>query len=379
MNIAFLSDQFYPRTSADSEQIVSSLSALGKIESVTLISAAYHFKKQVSTSELRDYYRKEVSFNLEFVRHLFPNIRGLEKLSFALSSVLRVRKGNYDLVYTRNIPILISTLIFTSLPVVFESYRPWPARNRLAKWFFSKMAVNQKFLGVVLHSEYAGRSFSEVGFNDDKLFLAHNAFDFGIYKMDLNREKIRRFYEISSDSFLVTYSGRVNKSKGVDRIFQLAKVFPNVDFLIVGSEGEGEIEKQARNIENIKVLGWLAKEEVFNILRASDVLYIPPTTKARDIAKNTVLPLKTFIYKASGIPIIAPDMEDLREVLTHGENAYLVTPDKIDEEISALRVLIEDEGLRFRIGGNAKKDMEELTWDNRAKRIQSFIKSRLED
>lgn len=375
MKVVFVSDQFYPRTSADSEQIISSLSALGEIADVTLLSASY-IGKETNIEAIEKYYETKCTFNLRFITHYFKNIRALEKISFAVSCGLKLRKSAFDVSYTRNIPVLISLIFFTKNPIVFESYRPWPSRNFISKWFFKWVAKKAQLLGVVLHSKFAGQSFSDVGFNSENLLIAHNAFSVDNYKHG-NKKAIRTKYQLPQDKVIITYSGRVNKNKGVDRIFHLAEEFKEASFLIIGSEKEGEIEIKAKSFNNVRIIEWLPRKEVFSLLIASDILYIPPTTKARDKAKNTVLPLKTFMYKASGVPILGPDMEDIKEVLTHENNAILVEPDNYDAEIEGLNALIQNSNVRKKIGDKAKLEMEDLTWENRAKKILTFIRTRM--
>lgn len=376
--ITFISDQFFPRTSADSEQIISSLSALGKLFDVTLVSAKYHFKEQVSKNALEDYYNQEVSFKLRFIPHFIKNIRGIEKISFAIRAVRVAKKLNAETVYTRNIPVVISVLLFSKLPIIFESYRPWPSRNIMSKWFFKKLTNLNRFIGIVLHSNFAAKSFKKVGFSDKKLLIAHNAVNIDVYDVE-SSEETRKKFKLPLDKMIVTYSGRVSVSKGLMRIFDLAKVFTDLLFLIVGSEETGVIEKKAREFSNIKIIKWQDKKTVFNLLKASDILYIPNSLQAREKAQNTVLPLKTFLYKASGVPIIAPDIEDVAEVLTHLETAFLVEVDNLEKEIGGFERLTRDKELRQQIGENAMKEMEESTWDKRAENIQSFIINRLKD
>jgi len=377
MKITFISDQFFPRTSADSEQIVSSLSALGTIADVSLISACYRHKEPATKEELEAYYQEKINFSLEFLSHLFKNIRGIEKLSFALRSAFKVKKMNVDVVYTRNIPILISVLLFTKKPIFFESYRPWPSRNVFAKAFFKKLEDHSRFGGVILHSKFAGKSFADVGFTSEQLIVAHNAVNLDKYE-SFDRFETLKSFDLPEDKVIVTYSGRVTVKKGLMRIFDLADEFSDIIFLIVGSEGEGAIEEKAKQYSNIKVLPWQDKKSVYRLLVASDILYIPNSLHAREKAQNTVLPLKTFLYKASGIPIIAPNIEDVAEVLTHMKTAVLVEPDNLKKEKEVFSLLIEDQKLRQEIGLNAQNEMKNLTWLNRANDILSFINKRLE-
>lgn len=372
MKITFISDQFYPRTSADSEQIISSLSALASLADVTLVSAKYAFRKEVKKEALESYYGKRINFELTFINHLIPNIRGIEKIFLAIRSALRVKNTDCELVYTRNIPVLIAVLVFTSLPIVFETYRPWPKYSKISRLFFKKMSRKIRLQGIVLHSKFAEKSFLEVGFDKSKLLVAHNAFDLEEYeKVDIN--EVKKAYGLTEKGIIVAYSGRVNKEKGLLRMLNLANHFKETSFIIIGSEREGDIEKEAMKYSNVKVFGWEDKKTVFSLLQASDILYLPPTLMAREVSKNTVLPLKTFIYKAAGKAIFAPKAEDICEVLSHNETAFLVEPDNDEKEIEAFTLLLNDVKLRNRLGKAARKEMKRMTWVNRAKEIYSFI------
>ena len=376
MKILFISDQFYPRTSADSEQIISSLSSLGKKHKVTFLSAKKPFTSPPNKNKLSEYYNKEITFGLDFINLQIPILRGIEKTLFGLISTFNIIRKKPDLIYTRNLPVVFFCFFFTSIPIVIESFRPWPRRNIQANWFFKKLAKSSQVLGMILHSNFAKESFLEVGFRESELLVAHNAFDLNDYNNVEAEEAIRKKYNIPLGKTVVTYSGRISKKKGIERMLDLAKEFPEVIFLLVGSENEGEIEKKGRGITNVLIFGWMDKAEVFGILTASDILYIPPSLKARDVSMNTVLPLKTFIYKASGTAIFGPAAEDIKEVLKHNTNAYLVEPDNFNEEVKGLRVLINDKSLRLGLGSEAKKEMVSLTWDSRAQKVSEFIQSK---
>lgn len=372
MKIAFLSDQIYPRTSADAEQIFSSLSALGTISEVTLVSFRYRYSKKIDKTDLESYFQKKCTFQLEFISTLFRNIRSFEKISFALKSVLLFGSKDYDVVYTRNIPVLIAFLLFSNKYLIFESYRPWPDRNIQSKFLFKKISKNTKLIGIVTHSNFSKNSYLKAGFNNKKLLVAHNAFDIGEYNPQEESE-VRNQLNISKDKLLVTYTGRISAKKGLNQFLRLAEENSEIQFLLVGSEKRGSIEKRAEKLQNVRVLGWQKKQYVFSLLTASDILYIPPTLVARDKVGNTVLPLKTFIYKASGTAIFGPDSEDVTEVLTHRKTAYLVEPDDWSKEMDGFNELVTDNELRGRIGANARKEMFDNTWENRAFDILSFI------
>lgn len=380
MKIAYLTDQFLPRTSADTEQFVTMVSALSLRPdvSIDLVAPKYSYKAPNSVDDLNEYYQTSGVFELKHISLLIPFIRGFEKIWYALKAAFFIDRKETDIVYTRNIPVVMAIILFTEIPVLFETYRPWPDRNFMARTLFKWLQKKTKFAGIVLHSKFAAQSYLNNGFTEERLMVAHNAINLPeLQSENLPKAELRKRLELPADQKIVTYSGRVSPEKGLQRMLNLAGHFPEVLFVIVGSEQKGPIEQEAEKFSNVKVIGWQDKKTVFQYLRASDVLYIPTSTRARDQAGNTVLPLKTFIYKASGTAILAPDMADIREVLTDRASAILVKPDDENDEIEGLKLLLEDTELRERIGNQALQEIKENTWESRAERILNFISKRL--
>src|SRR5258708_4075458 len=90
---------------------------------------------------------------------------------------------------------------------------------------------------------------------------------------------------------------------------------------------------------------------------------------------GTASPLKLFEYMAAGLPIIAPDQANIREILTNGLDAILVDPDRPEALAQALTELCRDVALRARTGAAARAtiDRRGLTWLNNARRVVALI------
>jgi len=82
-------------------------------------------------------------------------------------------------------------------------------------------------------------------------------------------------------------------------------------------------------------------------------------------------PLKLHEYMAAGVPAIAPDQPNLREVLTDGHDALLVSPGDGDALLGALVRLAADPELRRTLGNHARQTIldRDLTWRGNARRV----------
>ncbi|MEQ1895322.1 MAG: glycosyltransferase [Planctomycetota bacterium] len=87
-------------------------------------------------------------------------------------------------------------------------------------------------------------------------------------------------------------------------------------------------------------------------------------------------PLKLFEYMAASLPTIAPDQPNLREVLTHGQDAWLVPSGDEGALRTALERLSEPE-LAARLGAAARATIErgDYTWRGNARRVVAAVEA----
>ncbi len=116
--------------------------------------------------------------------------------------------------------------------------------------------------------------------------------------------------------------------------------------------------------ERVHFAGPRAHDDVPALLPAFDVALVPAINPYAS-------PLKLFEYMAAGLPTIAPDQPNLREVLEHDRNALLVPVGDGAGLRAALERLCGDECLRLRLGARARSDVLErdLTWRGNARAV----------
>lgn len=182
------------------------------------------------------------------------------------------------------------------------------------------------------------------------------------------------------ERFTVGYTGHLYSGRGIPLLLEMAKQFPQVNFLIVGGEPSdvARSEKVAKKnyLENVFFTGFIPNTDLPIFQAACEVLLMPyqrqvAASSGGDIAKY-LSPMKLFEYLACSRAIMASDLPVFRDVLS-AENAILLPPDDATSWGNALQKLIEDPPRRNDLALNAKKTAGEYTWERRASKILSGI------
>jgi len=330
----------------------------------------------LSAADLRDYFDVEGDFRLMQRDSRWAG----EKLGRTLLWLRQVFRdpelAGADLLYSR-IPAMLVMGGRSPLPFAVDHYRPWPDDLPAFRPLLRRTARSPHCLGFILHSSYAAGAYERAGVAAETLLVAHNGAEPRRLGAVLGKAEARAALGLDPERFTAVYAGRVNAQKGLDALLALADLRPEALFLLVGSEGEGPVEAEARKRANVRVVPWQAPAALPAWLEAADVLLIPPSRAPLEQFRNCVLPLKLFAYLTAGRPILAPRAPDTAELLSDGENALLVPADDAAAAAAALDRLRQP-ALAARLGAGALAQSKELTWDRRAERIEVFLRAQLQ-
>ncbi|MDZ4864773.1 MAG: glycosyltransferase family 4 protein [Gemmatimonadota bacterium] len=376
MRILYSYDTPMPNTGADTEQVVNTVAALARrgLDMGLLLPGPR--SGPGDAAELRRYYAVTGEFTVDLLRWQGHGLRGVEKWSHALRAPYHPRAADADLVYTRNLPGAWR-LLRAGRRVVYEHFRPWGDQIPPLQPFLRAVLLHPGLVGAVFHSEHTRRSYERIGIPVERMLVAHNGWDPARMEPRLERAEARSRLQLSANRFIVAYSGRMNLRKGLDVLLEVARRAPELDLLLIGSEGDGPVEAAARALPNVRVVPWQHASAIAPWLYAADVLVIPPSLAPLERHGNTVLPLKLFLYLAAGRALLAPRAPDTAELLTHDRNAVLVPAGDIDATVAALRALAADPARARVLGDAASATAGGLTWAARAGRIESFLRARL--
>jgi glycosyltransferase involved in cell wall biosynthesis len=156
------------------------------------------------------------------------------------------------------------------------------------------------------------------------------------------RFKIVKKFSLNSDRLNVLWMGRLTRVKRPDRVIELAKHFPNVNFIIAG-DGELRAELEAIAPNNVYFLGVQSSDEMFSL---ADIVLLTSDSEG--------MPLTLIEGQMAGVPAIATDVGSVSEVVEN-EVTGLVTSTQIDQIASSLGRLIDDSMLRSIMAKNAKE------------------------
>ena len=220
----------------------------------------------------------------------------------------------------------------------------------------------------------------------EKIILNPNGVDVQLFQPFVGGAGMREILGVNELSLVAGFVGTFGPWHGVVELAKAIKKIPEsvpLQFLFVGSGSlRGEVERllQAeRESGRVIFTGTVAHDSVPMYLDACDILVAPhvPLADGSDFFGS---PTKIFEYMAMGKAIVASRLGQIGEVLSDDETALLVTPGNADELASAIVRLIDSDGLRARLGENARRAaMHEHTWTHNAERVLQAYESWLVD
>jgi glycosyltransferase involved in cell wall biosynthesis len=362
---------------ADREQAVSTAAALARAgHEVTLLLPRRRGDPTLSARDFRHYFSVEGDFALVQRESRWAGEKLLPATLWLRQTVRDPLVRASDVFYSR-MPVTLGFGTWSPIPFATDLYRPWPDHFPPGRPFVRRTSRHPRCLGFVLHSRFAAESYRRAGVAEDKLLVAHNGADPARMLPRLGAREARERVGLPTDRPVALYAGRVNGRKGLDQVLLLAARQPEWLFVLVGSEGEGDIERSAAALANVRIFPWAAPDALAAWLYAADLLLIPPSRAPLERYGDCVLPMKTFSYLAAARPILAPVSPDTAELLRDGDNALLVPPDDSEAAAAAMDRLAADPALVARLSAGASATAAELSWDHRAARIAAFLEERL--
>jgi len=170
---------------------------------------------------------------------------------------------------------------------------------------------------------------------------------------DFDRDTVRKEIGLDLDAIYCTFVGRLTQIKRPDRLLDVVAASVarelELNFLVAG-EGELFESSKARALEEnlpITFLGW--RSDIDQLFAASDMAILT--------SDNEGIPLTLIQAAFAGIPIVAPRVGSIADIVIDGETGFLTSP-QAGAMASAISALVTDEDLREELGSVGRAHAE---------------------
>jgi glycosyltransferase involved in cell wall biosynthesis len=168
---------------------------------------------------------------------------------------------------------------------------------------------------------------------------------------------------------LLLYVGRLGHEKNIGNLKVVLGGVPGVRLALVGDgPARRDLEQEFADTPTV-FTGVLQGEELAAAFASADAFLFPSTTETLGIAMIEAL--------ASGLPVLAARTGATGEVVDDGETGLLYDPGSDAALVAAVREIVSDDGLRTRMGRNARASAERRDWGSSTRTLRGYYQQAL--
>ena len=178
------------------------------------------------------------------------------------------------------------------------------------------------------------------------------------------------------DRKIILFVGALDKAhwfKGVDiLITAFSKMRYEQAVLVIVGEGElkrdfQDLASRLEIVNKVIFAGSVCYEDLPKYYAISDLLALPSTSSGE------IFGLVLVEAMACGKPVIASNLPGVRTVVDSGGNGFLVKPGDVDELVSRMRYLLDNERVREDYGRRGREKVEnQYSWDRIGIRLEEI-------
>ena len=272
-------------------------------------------------------------------KNIFYRINNKLKKEDFLSKVIKEIKGKeYDYIIVENRPNYIKRLKQNNKSKIILHMHNEHLTDKIN--YSEEIKLCDKIM--VVSNYIKSTIINKYNIADDKVYVLHNGIDekkFNILTNQQKKKSLREKYGLAEDDFVILFSGRLTKEKGVLELINAFKEFKsinNIRLLIVGSnwfsqENKSdfihEIERQSKSIsEKVIFTGYVDYNEVNEVYSIADISVLPSIW-------NDPFPLTVLECMGVGLPVISTLSGGIPEMINEDCGVLIPIDDNIQQNI----------------------------------------------
>jgi glycosyltransferase involved in cell wall biosynthesis len=372
--ILYISRSRIPSDQANCVQVLKMCAGFAAHAEVEL--AAPYFREDARRKdELAERFALARSFPVRWLP--FPHIGDRFAVrGFALAAASYARVQGYRLAYTRD-PWAAYWLARSGIRTGFEAHdlkedRRYPIWQRLV----SDRSLSPALRGVFCITRRLLADSAAAGARAEILHVAPDGVDLQRFQNPISKAEARKKLGLPVEGLWIVHAGHLYEGRGGEELVQALGQIPGARLLFAGGKS-ADVERvravaaECGLADRVRFEGMVPNGRIPLYLWAADVLVMPYTSRTPIIA--SISPMKMFEYMAAGRPIVSTDFPTLREVLRDGENAVLTAPDSPAALAAGIRRTADDPAIAEKISRQARRDVEQYTWERRAEKILGVL------
>ena len=368
MKIALISSSQIPSTTANSIQVMKVAHSLTRQgHEINLLVPG---SGSTPWPVLQSHYGVEQPFDI----HWLPSQHMLKRYDMAFTAVNQATAWKADLIYTW-LPQAAVLSLMRHIPTMMEMH-DMPS-GRMGPTLFKQFVRHpgKKRLLVITQALYDKlRREHQFNLPEQEYRISPNGADLHHYENLPSPAEARRQLGLK-DGLTVGYTGHFYSGRGMDLLLKLIPEFPQVNFLIVGGQPDKVAAWQnymhLPQYRNVHTTGFVDNFRLPLYQAAAEILLMPyEQVIAGSSGGNSAeicSPMKMFDYMAAGRAILSSDLPVFHEVLNEN-NAVFCPPNDAEAWKQALGKLIQDPDGCCILGGQARQDAMNYSWDARAQK-----------
>lgn len=254
--------------------------------------------------------------------------------------------------------IISRGLIKLGIPHLFEVHEFNPLRE---KNFLKKITkcVNNGKIKLVCISPSIKELLINSGVDSNKVHVLPVGVDIGLF-YNIEQLTVERFKDPT-----IIHAGTLDYDRGLSILEHLANM--GYKFILAG-----KITGRNSWPSSVQCLGMVPHSEIPTLYSKCEIALLPfqPTL----FSANSFCSQKLIESMAAGRAIIASDLKPIRDVVTHGKEALLVSPSDISSWINAIETLKKNPELAITLAKNARQKAKDFDWSKRAEKILSIFR-----
>ena len=270
------------------------------------------------------------------------------------------------------------------IPVVLEVNSPYSFQKqtfdetlyfRYVLRFFERQTCRDA-THVVVVSTPLKKFLVSIGVPDERIVVMPNGTDPSVFHPHIDGEPIRQQYGLEG-KIVIGFCGILRPWHGLELLLQAFSAVspgrPDLHLLIVGDgPSRADLERLLRDrglTRQVTITGRQPHERVRMFVAAMDIAVSPRATFYAS-------PMKILEYMGMGKAIVAPDMENIRDILTHEQDGLLFRAEDAGALAKSLQYFIGNTARRAEFGKMARQKIEaERTWSHNAQAIVHLLEN----